>query len=85
MQENKSENQKTEEATQKRDEMIHEEIYDSTEYISAPKRVQDGTVPMNILNFQYPFNFIYNIYMCIYTYTRTYNSLHNICKSFIFI
>lgn len=40
------------------DEEIHEEcIYNSSEYISRAKRVQDGTVPINILEFQYPFVF----------------------------
>lgn len=32
-----------------------EEIYNSNEYISGAKRAQNGTVPMNILQFQYPF------------------------------
>lgn len=48
------ENQKAEKGGS--DEEIHEEyIYDSSEYISGAKRVQNGTVPMNILEFQYPF------------------------------
>jgi len=33
----------------------YEKIYDSNEYISAAKRVENGTVPLNILEFQYPF------------------------------
>jgi len=33
------------------------ELYDSNKYISEAKRVQNGTVPMNILQFQYPFNY----------------------------
>lgn len=42
-----------------KDEEIDEEakdrrIYNSNKYISRPKRVQDGTVPINILEFQYP-------------------------------
>lgn len=29
--------------------------YDSNKYISGAKRVTNGTVPINILQFQYPF------------------------------
>lgn len=43
-----------------------EEIYNSNEYISGAKRAQNGTVPMNILQFQYPFN--YYIYKTWYKY-----------------
>lgn len=39
-----------------------EEIYDSSKYISEAKRVQNGTVPMNILQFQYP---LYYMKLCI--------------------
>lgn len=49
------ENQKAEKVES--DEEMHEEyIYNSRKYISRAKRVQNGTVPMNILEFQYPFN-----------------------------
>jgi len=42
-----------------------EEIYDSNKYISGARRVQNGTVPMNILQFQYPFNYNNSrIYFC---------------------
>lgn len=34
---------------------VHESTYDSNKYISEAKRVPNGTVPMNILQFQYPF------------------------------
>lgn len=37
-----------------KDRGVYEEIHNSKKYISGPKRVQDGTVPMNILEFQYP-------------------------------
>ena len=39
-----------------------EEIYDSSKYISEAKRVQNVTVPMNILQFQYP---LYYVKLCI--------------------
>ncbi|XP_032671308.1 cilia- and flagella-associated protein 44 isoform X3 [Odontomachus brunneus] len=57
MQQNKSENRETEGATRKNDKRIHEQIYDSNEYISAAKRVQDGTVPMDILKFHHSFSY----------------------------
>jgi len=41
---------------------IHEETYDSNKYISGAKRVTNGTVPMNILQFQYP-SLLYNCKM----------------------
>lgn len=48
------ENQKA--GKEESDEGVHEEyVYNSNKYISGAKRVQDGTVPMNILEFQYPF------------------------------
>lgn len=34
---------------------VHEGTYDSNKYISESKRVPNGTVPINILQFQYPF------------------------------
>jgi len=34
---------------------IHEKIYNSNKYISGARRVPNGTVPINILQFQYPF------------------------------
>lgn len=34
---------------------IHEKTYDSNKYVSGARRVMNGTVPMNILQFQYPF------------------------------
>lgn len=38
-----------------RDDGVHEKTYDSNKYVSGAKRVPNGTVPMNILQFQYPF------------------------------
>lgn len=76
-------NRETGKQGKKNDETIRERIYDSNEYISVAKRVQNGTVPMNILQLQYPFNFI-----CIYSlyiYICAYDSLHSMRKSFIFI
>lgn len=32
-----------------------EETHDSNKYISGARRVTNGTVPINILQFQYPF------------------------------
>lgn len=58
MQENESESRKIAEGAQRNDERTRERIYDSNEYISGAKRVQNGTVPMNILKLQYPFNYI---------------------------
>lgn len=66
--------EKTEETRQHSDEKQQEEIYDSNEYISGARRVQNGTVPMDILKFQYPFNF----YTRIGVRTRLYHSLCNI-------
>lgn len=34
---------------------VQERAYDSNKYISEAKRVTNGTVPINILQFQYPF------------------------------
>lgn len=53
-----------------RDQEKEKKDYESDKYISGPRRVQDGTVPMNILSFQYPFNisitiFFLNIYYTI--------------------
>lgn len=49
-------NEENQEAMEERhDERIREMIYDSSEFISGAKRAPDGTVPMNILEFQYPF------------------------------
>lgn len=39
---------------------VQEKIYDSSEYISRARRVLNGTVPINILQFQYPFFLLYN-------------------------
>jgi len=33
---------------------VQEKTYDSNKYISGARRVSNGTVPMNILQFQYP-------------------------------
>ena len=52
------ENQTTEKNGKNEDGRIHEEIYNSYKYISVAKRVQNGTVPINILEFQYPFMFL---------------------------
>ncbi|KAG5315180.1 CFA44 protein, partial [Acromyrmex insinuator] len=39
------------------DNRIHEETYDSNKYVSGPKRVTNGTVPMNILQFHHSFSY----------------------------
>lgn len=35
--------------------MSHQDTYDLRKYISEGRRVSNGTVPLNILKFQYPF------------------------------
>ncbi|XP_014472910.1 PREDICTED: cilia- and flagella-associated protein 44 [Dinoponera quadriceps] len=57
MQENESKNQEAKEETQENNERIRREIYDSNEYISGAKRVQNGTVPLNILEFNHSFSY----------------------------
>jgi len=47
--------QETERREERRNNKGNEKIYDSNKYISAAKRVENGTVPLNILEFQYPF------------------------------
>lgn len=38
-------------------------FYNKEDYVSGPIRVKRGTVPMNILEFQYPFEFFINRYV----------------------
>jgi len=47
--------QENERREERRTNKENEKIYDSNEYISAAKCVKNGTVPLNILEFQYPF------------------------------
>lgn len=46
---------------ERNNEGTHGRIYDSDKYISEGRRVPSGTVPLNILTFQYPF---YCVYIC---------------------
>lgn len=39
---------------EKDDDGVQEKTYDSNKYVSGARRVSNGTVPMNILQFQYP-------------------------------
>lgn len=66
------ENQKA--GKEENDERIQE--YNSNEYISRAKRVQNGTVPMNILEFQYPF--ICNDYYRFFFLLKSYCAMANI-------
>lgn len=58
------------------DERINEE-YNSNEYISRAKRVQNGTVPMNILEFQYPF-YICSDYYRLFFLFKSYCAMANV-------
>ncbi|XP_011636228.1 uncharacterized protein LOC105426623 [Pogonomyrmex barbatus] len=53
----KDERELEERETRRDDDGIHEEIYDSNKYISEAKRVPNGTVPMNILQFHHSFSY----------------------------
>lgn len=63
---------------------VQEKVYDSNKYISGARRMSNGTVPMNILQFQYPFLVMYTNRDHTGSFFKLPNSISSVMAQFVY-